>query len=377
MPVAEQRGGAELALTHLMQERTPSITWSVAFLEDGPMIDQYRSMGVDVHLIESGQLREMGRFAWTVRRLAAIAREERIDAVMSWMGKPHLYGGLAARMAGVPALWYQHGLPKTRNMIDSMIAAVPARGILACSGTVADAQREMGSTCPIEVAYPGVELNRCDEAQKTSPRETRLALGLPVDGPLIGMVGRLQRWKGMHVLVEAMRTVLDRRPDAHCVIVGGEHSLEPDYPAMLNRRIDEVGLQGKVTLAGLKRNIPEWMQAMDVFVHASDNEPFGMVIIEAMALGKPVIAGNAGGPTEIVTDGVDGLLCRYGDSAALASAILRVLADPVLALSLGAEAKRRAQDFSTVHYARSVETAVAQLVAQTEMWNRTANVTHA
>jgi glycosyltransferase involved in cell wall biosynthesis len=157
----------------------------------------------------------------------------------------------------------------------------------------------------------------------------------------------------MHVLVEAMPRVLRSYPNASCVVVGGEHAMEPDYPRFLGRRIAELGLGDRVLLAGLQPNVPVWMQAMDVVVHASDHEPFGIVILEAMALEKPVVAGDAGGPTEILTEGETGLLTPYGDAEALASAILRYLDDPAFARRVGRAARPCALTFSTGCYARS------------------------
>src|SRR5205814_9458002 len=136
----------------------------------------------------------------------------------------------------------------------------------------------------------------------------RRRLGLPPEGPLIGIVGRLQRSKGMHVLVEALPSVLRSYPDAQCVVVGGSHAAEADYPAYLQGRIAALDLGQRVRCVGWQRNIPEWVQAMDVIVSATDGEGFGMAIVEAMALGKPVVAGNTGGPAEILTEGVTGLL---------------------------------------------------------------------
>jgi glycosyltransferase involved in cell wall biosynthesis len=106
-----------------------------------------------------------------------------------------------------------------------------------------------------------------------------------------------------------------------------------------------------VTFAGFQRNIPEWMQAMDVVVHASDHEPFGIVIIEAMALAKPVVAGDAGGPQEIITDGVNGLLAPFGDHRALARQVLKYLDEPAFARDVGQAARRRALDFTPAKYA--------------------------
>ena len=123
-----------------------------------------------------------------------------------------------------------------------------------------------------------------------------------------------------------------------------------------------LGLDDQVILAGAQLNVPEWMQAMDVFVHASDNEPFGIVIVEAMALGKPVVASNSGGPSEIITDGENGLLTPYGDSEALANAILRYLDDWEFARGIRGAAQERAPDFSTQRYAQNFIEAIRDLV---------------
>jgi glycosyltransferase involved in cell wall biosynthesis len=98
-------------------------------------------------------------------------------------------------------------------------------------------------------------------------------------------------------------------------------------------------------------------------VHASDGEPFGIVVIEAMALGKPVIAGSEGGPREILTDGVDGLLVAYGDADALAAAVRVYLDDPEFARVVGAAARRRAAEFSAARYADNVIAALHELCA--------------
>jgi glycosyltransferase involved in cell wall biosynthesis len=100
---------------------------------------------------------------------------------------------------------------------------------------------------------------------------------------------------------------------------------------------------------------------MDVVVHASANEPFGLTIVEAMALGKPVVAAASGGPLEIVSDGVDGLLVPHGDAGGLAAAVMRLLGDPELAARLGEAAQHRAGEFSSRRYAARFAEAVRDL----------------
>lgn len=363
MPLAEQRGGGELMLWHLLQEgRDLGIHWLIVFLEEGPMVAQVSGLGIQTELINAGRLREVPRFLSTVRRIAGIVQTEGVDVVLGWMGHAHLYGGLAASAARVPALWYQLGVPSNKHWWDRIATMLPARGILACSIAGAQAQTRLRPRRPVRVVYPGVELDRFDPTALPSPSEARLRLGLPAQGPLIGIVGRLQRWKGMHVLVEALPAILRSHPGAHCIIVGGKHELEPEYPAYLEGRIEALGLADRVILTGLVRNVPEWMQAMEVVVHASDHEPFGIVLVEAMALGKPVVATNSGGPTEIITPELNGLLYPYGNAAALAVAVLRYLDHPAFASRIGAAAQARAQEFSTHRYASTLVAAMRDLV---------------
>ena len=355
MSLAEQRGGGELMLLHLIQHgRGAGVDWLVIFLEDGPMVEQVRALGAEVRVIVSGRLREIFRYAATVRCLAALMRREQVSLVLGWMNQGQLYGSPAARLAGVTAVWYQLGIPLVPGWGDRMATRLPAAGILTCSRAGAAAQAAIAPSRPLRVVYPGVELDRFDPSSLPAPADMRRTLGMPVSGPLIGIVGRLQHWKGMHVLIAAMPEILATHPDAHCVIVGGPHAPEPEYPASLTAQISTLGLEAKVTMVGLQPNVPEWMQAMDVIVHASDHEPFGIVVIEAMALGKPTIAGNTAGPTEIITDGVDGLLTPFEDAPALAHAVKRYLGDPAFAAQLGAAGRERAQEFSTATYAEAV-----------------------
>lgn len=363
MPLAEQRGGAEQVLWHLMQQgQNLGVDWLVVFFEDGSMVRQIQSLGVETHIVPAGRLREASHFIATVTRIASIVKQSRANVLFSWMTKAHLYSSLAAKLSGIPALWYQQGVPSNSYWLDKIATMLPACGILACSKTAAQAQASVRPSRPVRVVYPGVELDRFEPDKLPSSGELRRQLGLPEDGYLIGIVGRLQRWKGIHVLVEAMPKVLQSYSNAHCIVVGGKHDLEPDYPAYLESRIASLGVQDQVKMVGLQRNVPEWMQAMDVIVHASDFEPFGMVIIEAMALGKPVVAGSAGGPTEIITPDLNGILTPFGDADALAYAIVRYLDDPNFAQKSGMAARQRALDFSTHFYAKNFVEAVRDLL---------------
>jgi glycosyltransferase involved in cell wall biosynthesis len=359
MPLGEQRGGGEMMLLDLIQESQNSdIEWLIIFLEDGRLVEQLRALEVDVRVVQSGRLRQPHLLLSTVFKIASIAQNEHVDIIFGWMWKAHLYGGLAAMLSKLPAMWYQLEEPSDANVMKRIANLLPASGILTLSKAGQEAQSKIWPYRPTPLIYPGVALDRFNPSTLPSPLEARRKLDLPLNGYLIGIVGRLQRWKGIHVLVEAMPKVLQKYSDTHCVVVGGKHDLEPDYQAFLERKVLDLGLRDNIIMAGLQQNVPEWMQAIDIFVHASDNEPFGIVTIEAMALGKPVVAAASGGPTEIITDGENGLLAPYGDADTLASAILRYLDNSKFAGIVGLAAQKRAADFSTQQYAQNFIAAV-------------------
>jgi len=354
MPLGEALGGGEEMLRQLLREgRSADIEWSVAFLRHGPLVAEVRGLGITCHVIEAGRFRQLGRRVTAVMRLARLAQESEVDLMFGWMVAGQAMAGPAALLAGIPSAWYQVATAGG-DWLDRFANVWPARGVITLSRAGADAQARAWPRRPVHLVHPGVSLAAGERVRALDPVALRGRLGLPAAGRIVGMVGRLQRWKGVHVFLDAVAELHGAEPAIRAVVVGGEHETEPGYPAELRAQAVRLGIAYAVTFAGFQSNALEWMQAMDVVVHASDHEPFGIVVIEAMALGKPVVAGAAGGPAEIITDGVHGLLTPFGDSAALARAIQRLLADPGLATRLGGAAQRRAAEFSDAAYAANV-----------------------
>lgn len=360
MPLGEQLGGGEVMFRQLMQHgRGQGIEWIAVFTKDGPMVAETRALGVETHLIEAGRIRDLPRRWRAIRAIAALAKARQVSLVFGWMVSSQLLAGPAAWIADIPAAWYQVGLPRP-DWLDRFATWCRARGVVVLSRDVAAAQARIRPRREQRLVYPGASLERFEAVRTESPAALRRAFGLPVDGPLIGIVGRLQHWKGMHTVIEALPAVRAAHPGAHLVIVGGAHGTEPRYGDELRTLAAARGVADAVTFAGFQPEVPHWMQAMDVIVHASDREPFGIVVVEAMALGKPVIAGDAGGPAEILTDGEHGLLTPFGDAPALARAILRFLDDPAFAARCAAAAHARAQEFSAQAYARRLTQVVLE-----------------
>jgi glycosyltransferase involved in cell wall biosynthesis len=170
----------------------------------------------------------------------------------------------------------------------------------------------------------------------------------------------------MDVFVDAAAMIARERSDVNFVVVGGPHALEPGYPEELARRIAGHGLTDRVRLTGFQSAPAAWMNACDVVVHASITpEPFGIVILEAMALGKVVIASAAGGPLEVVVHGVNGFLSPPGDAAELANTIRHALAVGIDNPEMRSQARLTAGRFSMEHFATEVAQHLRRIVQRT------------
>jgi glycosyltransferase involved in cell wall biosynthesis len=131
--------------------------------------------------------------------------------------------------------------------------------------------------------------------------------------------------------------------------------------AVLARR-KELGLEHAVAVLGHRQDVPAVLAGLDVLVCASDHEPFGMIVLEALAAGTPVVASDSGGPADILDHGYSGLLFRTGSAEALGNAVLRILDEPALGARLAEEGRRRLRSaFTSTRYARDVEAIYSSL----------------
>jgi glycosyltransferase involved in cell wall biosynthesis len=206
----------------------------------------------------------------------------------------------------------------------------------------------------IAVIRNGVDLTRFDTLP--SPVNLRRELGLPDDTPLVGVVSRLSRLKGLEHFLEAAAIVRSRIPAARFLVVGETNPMDRAYLTDLKEHAARCGVGEYVTFTGLRDDVPAVLASVTVSVMPSLNEALSNVVLESMAAGAPTVATRVGGTPEAVMDGVTGILVPPADSAALADAIVHVLNNPQLAAHLGRAARSHIADhFSVRRMVRATE----------------------
>jgi glycosyltransferase involved in cell wall biosynthesis len=255
-------------------------------------------------------------------------------------------GGLAARVSGVPIVWHMRDIlpagPARQALHEAARAARPT--VIAISKAVA--QTLDGLDLRVEVVHNGIDPAKA--VPRRSRAEVRRDLGLPASAPVAVALGRLTPWKRHADLLRALARPAEPLPRTHLLVVGDSAFWEEDHAAELRALAAELGLADRAHFIGFRDDVYDVLAASDVLALPSEHEPFGRALIEAMAVGTPVIATRSGGVPEIVEHERCGLLVEVGDVEALAAAVARVLTDAGLRRSLAEEGQRRAHEVFTL-----------------------------
>ena len=169
----------------------------------------------------------------------------------------------------------------------------------------------------------------------------RRNLGLSMDAVLLGIIGRLDPDKGQSDTLRAFALAVDQSPNIHLLVVGDETPWHPGYTAALKALAADLGLTGRAHFLGRRSDVPHLLAALDIFVHPSRREPFGLAVAEASAAGLPVVAYAEGGLPEIVQEGVTGLLTPPENIPALASSLTQLAGNQDYARTLGQAGRSR------------------------------------
>lgn len=186
---------------------------------------------------------------------------------------------------------------------------------------------------------------------------------LPPATPVFGIFGRIVPWKGIAEFVQAAKKVCDAVPEATAFVVGHISDGDHNYLQEVKEQVKDLGLEKRIVFTGYRQDVTQLMNRMDVVVHASIRpEPFGMVLIEGMLMGKAVVATKAGGPLDIVIDGETGFLVAPADVQAMAEKIILLLTRPELRESMGAQGRARVvEHFSSERHAAKISAIYGRL----------------
>lgn len=356
-------GGAEISLLLLLEHLDRRRWEPILASPGGAVAERATRLGVRVYRIEMPPLRRRWAAPWHLGQgviaLAGLIRRERIAVVHSNTVRASVYAAAAAALTRTPHLWHVRDMPP--NSLYARALSSTCTAAVCVSQAVA---RHLPAGAPAHVLYNGVRLEDFRRSRDEAGQALRTSWGMPADAFLVGQVARLAPWKGQQAVIEAAAQVLAALPQARVAIVGGDiFADQGPYRRELQALIETLGLSSAVVLTGHREDVGHILAAFDVLVHASHDEPFGRILVEAGAAGLPVVAFADGAVPEIIVHEQTGLLVPAGDSAALAAGLRRLAENPALSRRLGAQAQQHiAAHFEIGRHTAAVEAVYEQIL---------------
>ncbi len=347
--------GAERLLVDVLKNRSHEFKFTVVCLvAGGELVAELENMDVPVIIFKRKHKLDIG----LIFRLRKWLRRNNADVVHTHLFTADSWGRLAAFLARVPCIVntvHSTNTWKTKihRLIDRVLAKI-STNIIACSDEVAKVliQDDGISAKHIKVVANGIDLRRFEDV---SP----INLATEPDTVNLVVIGRLHPAKGHQDLIPVIKAIKDKCSDFHFYFVG-----EGELRADIEKNIKKQGLLDAITLMGQRQDIPAILAAIDIFVMPSKWEGLPMALLEAMAMGKTVIATRVGGIPDVITHNENGLLVDVGDGSALAENLVNAITDNSLRQRLGAAAKEMVRQ----HYsAETVSRKYEQIYKQTLM----------
>lgn len=304
-----------------------------------------------------------------IRQLRALMHRGRYDIVHTHSSVAGVIGRLAARSVGVPIIVHHvHGWGLQKGMsarmqliyltLERLCARMTDRLIAVSRSTIAKGLTyKIAPEQKFALIYNGIPLERF--RQTVDHQQVRRALGLAPDSKLVGMIGRLDRQKNPLDFIRAAALVVQRAPNTQ-FLIAGNGSLRAECEQL----IDQLGLQGTFFLLGFRNDIDKIMPVLTMTALSSLWEGLPVVFQEAMSAGKPIVANDVDGASDVIIDGVTGFLVPPEQPDQMAERILRILNDEALCQRMGQQARERSEPFSIKAMTSNIEGVYRQLLNQ-------------
>ena len=341
--------------------------------EPSPTEAKARNRGVRFvhipHLVRAPQPLHDLRAVTALRRLI---RSEAWDLVHTHTSKAGFLGRWVAHRHGIPAIVHTphghvfygyHGAAMTAAFVRlERRAARWCHRLVALTAADRDDHLRFGVGAPSQwvIVHSGVDFRPLDDVAAGAPA-IRADLGIGTQDLVVATLGRLTSVKGHHDLVRAFADLLVAHPHARLLVVG-----DGEEEGALRELAVQTGVAARTVFAGWRQDVGDVLRAVDIFAMPSHNEGMGKALVEAMYLRRPVVATTVGGISELITDGVEGLLVPPSDPPRLAAALLRLAADVDLRRRLGSQATQRARAYGSEPMVRKLSNLYAQLAGTPE-----------
>lgn len=332
---------------------------------DGPMVTRLREMGIKTHIIHTERPFDFSKWS----QVKELLRQEQVEVVHAHGTRACSNVMWASQSLGLPVIYTVHGWsfhpgqsPLVRQI--RMMGEQYLTGRAAVNISVSASNRQTG-TKHIR-RFDSLVINNGIDRKKFNPgrsfKDIRQELGIPADATLVVFIARFTSHKQPLTLIKAFRSALNDLPDMHLLLVG-----DGDQKAEALDMVQAAGLNERIHFQPFRQDVPDVLAAADVFVLPSLWEGLPIGLLEAMAMGKAVIATDVDGTREVVQDGVNGLLIEAGNIAALSDALVKMAGNELVRKEFSKAAVETVQtQFEAVGMVKKIEEVYSRVLQGTD-----------
>ncbi|MCH7407956.1 glycosyltransferase family 4 protein [Belliella sp. DSM 111904] len=345
-------GASKIFLISIQALKKHGFEIDVVLSEDGPLVTEIKKEAINVHIQKLGILRrKYFNIKGLINRastlyeahsfLGKIIESRKIDIIYSNTSAV-LVGGWVAKKHNLPHVTHLHEIIASPSWLKGFLGKVINKHsnlVIAVSKAVKDSWSDKIEPKKINLLYNGIPHQPYHEIT------SKINQDLPKESEgkiLIGMIARVNHWKGQHYFIEIAEQLSKTKSGLHFIIVGDAFPGTEHFVDSLLRKISRSGIKEKISYLGYRTDIPEILNTLDIFILPSIlPDPLPTTVLEAMAAGKPVIATNIGGAREMVIDGDTGLLIPFDNAEVAAKAMLQLIENPELIQTMGKNGQER------------------------------------
>ena len=292
----------------------------------------------------------------TSYQISRLVRKEKIDLIYANANHSNLYAILVKLFTGKKIIW--HMRDNLNNKLLSLLLSILSDKIICISEHLS---KQIFFPNKTQIIYNGIDTHKW-KLNNTTPSLIKKELSLEPDRILIAQVGQLIPWKNHLLLIDIAKNVIRKNPKVFFIVLGEDtFKAFPDYNKLLLSRIHCENLENHFSLLGYKENIKEYLSEIDILVHLAEGEPFGRVLIEAMALEKPVVAINSGGPAEIIEDNNTGFLVEKTEQNIIVEKLVQLSEDQVLRKKFGRNGRMLVERNFSIRNLRKVQEIISSI----------------
>jgi len=329
----------------------------IVALPAGDAVKLFRKAGIETYEINIKRLRKtlnpLYHLSWlfsifsSIKEIIKIVNERNVDLIYAKQ-ITQIQAPIASYISNTKLLWHLialHMPPLLEKMLIPLVKLTADKVVVSCDA-LAEQLKVRGLSAETTTIHSPVNIERFNTNISSDTIRTELNLGS--DDLIIGVIGHISPVKGIEYFLEAASIVLKRNINAKFLVIGAILPTQEKYFTKLKEITEKLHLKDDIIFTGMRKDIPELLATIDILVVSSLSESSPLVVLEAMASGKPIVATKVGGIPEQILDGESGILVPAKDSKAIAASILNLISDPSKMKNMGKAARKRAEELFSI-----------------------------